>query len=164
MIEELKRVKEALDGADNIIWAYGTLKKLSKSKVDELRKAGSDAVAALVRVHEHIENLSNIVHQQKVQIEQLEFLRRKFQSEMEYKSKVDANALEYLASLEHEQWMQWAKTLMLEEAITIERKERWWSCMKPYAELTEEQKEHDRVWARKVLAILNRLIAQMEGK
>lgn len=60
----------------------------------------------------------------------------------------EAEAVEVLAKIEHDQWMQWAKTLLLEEAITIKRKERWIECMKPYHELSEEMKEHDRVWAR----------------
>lgn len=65
--------------------------------------------------------------------------------------------LETLAMLEHEQWAQWAKTILLTEAISVERKARWVECFKPYHELTEEQKEHDRVWARKVLAYADRL-------
>jgi hypothetical protein len=65
--------------------------------------------------------------------------------------------LETLAMLEHEQWMQWAKTIVTSEAISAERKARWFECFKPYHELTEEQKEHDRVWARKVLKYAERL-------
>lgn len=63
-------------------------------------------------------------------------------------------AVEILANLEHEQWMEWAKTIMISEAITMERKERWWKCIKHYSELSEKEKELDRIWAQKSLAAL----------
>lgn len=66
--------------------------------------------------------------------------------------------------LEHEQWMQWAKTIVTSEAISAERKARWFECFKPYHELTAEQKEHDRVWARKVLAYVDRLPVRESSK
>lgn len=58
--------------------------------------------------------------------------------------------VELLAELEHDQWMEWAKTLMEKEpGLTPERVARWKTYMVPYAELTEEVKEFDRIWARK---------------
>lgn len=63
---------------------------------------------------------------------------------------------EELAALEHDQWMAWASTLMEREALSAERVARWRTLMVPYSELAEETKEHDRVWARKVLAALSR--------
>lgn len=52
--------------------------------------------------------------------------------------------LERLAEIEHEQWMQWARTLMEKEgALSEERKERWRSLFVPYDELPEEWKEFD---------------------
>jgi len=69
----------------------------------------------------------------------------------------DEEVLEHLAELEHEQWMAWAKSLYASEPLlSTERRERWHDCFIPYAELSEEMKEHDRVWARKVLAILKK--------
>jgi hypothetical protein len=63
--------------------------------------------------------------------------------------------LEQLAALEHEQWMKWAKELMRKEKLSEERIARWEKdCFKPYEELTEEMKEFDREWARKVLKIV----------
>lgn len=61
--------------------------------------------------------------------------------------------IERLAELEHEQWMAWAKRIMETEPISEERRQRWQKYMVPYAELSEEVKEQDREWARKVLAI-----------
>ena len=60
--------------------------------------------------------------------------------------------IEALAELEHEQWMSWAKEVARSEPFLTEgRKARWLLAMIPYSSLTEEQKEHDRVWARKAL-------------
>lgn len=65
--------------------------------------------------------------------------------------------LERLAELEHQQWWKWAENLMHTEThISNERIERWKGSMIPYSQLTEENKEHDRIWARKVLEILNK--------
>jgi hypothetical protein len=63
--------------------------------------------------------------------------------------------LEALAALEHDQWMAWAKTLLSSEpGISAERRKRWQSLMVPYKDLPEDQKEHDRKWARKALVVL----------
>lgn len=73
--------------------------------------------------------------------------------------------LEQLSELEHEQWMQWAMTLLdrmiqyeLEDKtlkdLIFDTNKRWSPNIKPYSELTEEVKEYDRVWARKVLEVI----------
>ena len=77
--------------------------------------------------------------------------------------------LEALARLEHEQWCHWIKFQLDEcaidpETMTEEQCEeagdKWdaWVDLsqKPYEKLTEEQKESDRVWARKVLEIIKK--------
>ncbi len=61
--------------------------------------------------------------------------------------------LERLAELEHEQWVYWSKGIA--DDVSPHRLERWerlWAL--PYAELSEEYKEDDRLHARKVLAVL----------
>ena len=73
-----------------------------------------------------------------------------------FKELTDKEIIESLAELEHEQWMKWADTIMQTEKISDSRFARWASCMIPYAELSEEMKEHDRVWARQALAILRK--------
>jgi len=55
--------------------------------------------------------------------------------------------LERLAELEHCQWLQWSKNIAETENISPERLERWKKLWKPYAELTETEKDHDRNWA-----------------
>lgn len=72
------------------------------------------------------------------------------------KELTDEEIIEQLAELEHYQWMMWANNIVATESISEKRKERWATCMIPYAELSEEMKEHDRVWARKALAILRK--------
>lgn len=63
--------------------------------------------------------------------------------------------LEQIASLEHDQWVEWAKALLKSEpGISQERKERWAKLFVPYSELSEDSKEQDRVYARKIIEIL----------
>lgn len=63
--------------------------------------------------------------------------------------------LEQLASLEHDQWVEWAKSLLASEpGISASRRERWEKLFVPYKDLTEESKEQDRVYARKILKII----------
>jgi hypothetical protein len=61
--------------------------------------------------------------------------------------------LERLAELEHEQWVAWSKAVA--DEVSAERRQRWAACWVPYAELPDDVKEQDRVWARKVLATLS---------
>ena len=56
--------------------------------------------------------------------------------------------LERLAALEHEQWVSWSMAVGGE--VSPKRWGRWSALWVPYAELTEGDKEDDRVWARKV--------------
>lgn len=61
------------------------------------------------------------------------------------------NLLEKLAELEHEQWIAWSKDIASKEKLSPERLKRWKSLWVPYKELSEEMKEFDREWARKVI-------------
>jgi hypothetical protein len=71
--------------------------------------------------------------------------------------------LERLAQLEHEQWMHYSKDVS-EQILRAESldelqhliKEKWTSNWIDYSLLPEEEKEKDRVWARKALQILDR--------
>lgn len=67
----------------------------------------------------------------------------------------DKTLLEKLAAIEHEQWIAWAKSIGETENISPERAERWATYFVPYEQLSEDVKEHDRVWARKVLEAIN---------
>lgn len=62
--------------------------------------------------------------------------------------------LEKLAALEHDQWIEWSKNIAETEMISPSRLARWKKMWIPYSQLSEDIKEHDRTWARKVL-ILN---------
>jgi hypothetical protein len=61
--------------------------------------------------------------------------------------------LECLAELEHEQWVAWSRAVAAE--VAPQRRERWQAWWVPYEQLPEEIKEDDRLWARKVLALLD---------
>lgn len=58
--------------------------------------------------------------------------------------------IERIAEIEHEQWIAWSKDIAKTENIKSARLERWQQLWRPYSELTEEEKELDREWARKV--------------
>lgn len=72
-------------------------------------------------------------------------------------------ATEELAKLEHEQWSHWMEFLNKNRSDVDQDRpgfnslqwDRWLKQAKtPYRELTEEEKESDRQWARKALATL----------
>jgi hypothetical protein len=65
-----------------------------------------------------------------------------------------ADLVERLAELEHEQWVSWSKALA--DEVPADRRRRWEACWVAYRDLPEELKEHDRVWARRVLALLGK--------
>lgn len=64
--------------------------------------------------------------------------------------------LEELAELEHVKWMEWARHMLAEEQVTTQRVQRWARLLVPYNQLSEQEKEKDRVLARRVLEILNK--------
>ena len=68
--------------------------------------------------------------------------------------KLKEGPLERLAALEHEQWIDWSKSISETEKISPERLERWKGLWKPYSELTEEQKEQDRIYAKRIMKLL----------
>lgn len=63
---------------------------------------------------------------------------------------------EKLASLEHEQWMSWARSMLADVNVKLDPKrvERWAKCLVPYSKLSEEMKDLDRIWADKVLMLV----------
>ena len=60
--------------------------------------------------------------------------------------------IEALAEIEHEQWRHWSQAVAPKVLTGI--RDSWQKSWVDYAELTEELKEADRVWARKVVALL----------
>jgi len=60
--------------------------------------------------------------------------------------------VEALAKLEHTQWMHWSQAVAAE--VNTATRDKWQRSWVDYAELTEELKEADRVWARKVVTLL----------
>lgn len=64
--------------------------------------------------------------------------------------------IEKFAALEHEQWVEWSREIAKEECLSPGRVSRWQGLWVPYAMLSEDDKEFDRKWARKVLEVLGR--------
>lgn len=64
------------------------------------------------------------------------------------------DAIETLAAIEHDQWIEWSKAIAKSETTSPERLARWEKLWVPYHKLTEEQKEQDRVYARRVIQTL----------
>ena len=60
--------------------------------------------------------------------------------------------VEALADIEHEQWMHWSQAVA--DNVTIPTRAKWQRSWAAYSALPEELKEVDRVWARKVVALL----------
>lgn len=68
----------------------------------------------------------------------------------------ETKELEILASIEHDQWIEWSKSLVKNEtSISGNRRERWAKLWVPYTELSEESKEQYRTYARIVLSRLH---------
>ncbi len=65
---------------------------------------------------------------------------------------------ETVADLEHEQWAQWAQAMIVDPTVSLsaDRERRWirLSTTK-YADLSEAEKDQDRIWADKVLAAIS---------
>jgi hypothetical protein len=60
---------------------------------------------------------------------------------------------ERLAELEHEQWAHWTRYLL--DHLTPDNVARWRrQCDTPYDWLSEAEKDKDREWADRVLAVL----------
>lgn len=66
--------------------------------------------------------------------------------------------LEALSELEHDQWTIWARNLIQSENnLSDSRLERWNKLLaKTYSQLSEDEKEQDRIWARRVIEIIER--------
>lgn len=66
--------------------------------------------------------------------------------------------LEELAELEHNQWISWTKALVKkhDKDLLLDITSKWKRNWKPYKDLTEKEKGKDRVWARKVINIIER--------
>ena len=60
--------------------------------------------------------------------------------------------IEALAEIEHEQWMHWSQAVSGDVTETMRKK--WQRSWVAYAELPDHLKESDRVWSRKVVALL----------
>ena len=60
--------------------------------------------------------------------------------------------VEALAEIEHEQWMHWSRAVA--EDVPKATREKWKGSWVDYSQLTDELKDADRVWARKVVTLL----------
>ena len=67
------------------------------------------------------------------------------------------NRLETLSEFVHEEmWSKWAKILLDEEhGISDERRKRWEECFIPYNQLSEDMKDLDRGFAKRILNIID---------
>lgn len=64
--------------------------------------------------------------------------------------------IEELAEIEHDQWAEWSISLAAKENLSADRIDRWSRLWVAYDKLSEESKEQDRGYARKVLDIFDR--------
>lgn len=89
-----------------------------------------------------------------VVVNELDFLQEMINAGIFEWSPDRKNLLEALSRYEHLQWMDWSKSIAESECLSSNRMRRWQGLWKPYNELTEEQKDQDRIRAREILAIL----------
>jgi hypothetical protein len=61
--------------------------------------------------------------------------------------------VESLAEIEHAQWIHWSQAVAGD--VSTATRNKWQQSWVAYAELTEDVKEADRVWARKVVKLLH---------
>jgi hypothetical protein len=73
----------------------------------------------------------------------------------------NSKLLERLARLEHEQWTHYSRDVSEQimhanslEDLQLLIKEKWSPNWVDYFSLSEEEKEKDRIWARKVLKVI----------
>lgn len=71
---------------------------------------------------------------------------------MSDKTDSDAELLDCLARVEHEQWVTWSKAVAHE--VSPARRSAWKRCWISYDELSADEKELDLIWARRALAAL----------
>ena len=65
---------------------------------------------------------------------------------------------EKLASLEHEQWINWTRYML--DNLTPENIERWKKQIEtPYEELSEKEKDSDRKWVDKIIECFSEIRA-----
>jgi hypothetical protein len=70
--------------------------------------------------------------------------------ELNGEGKAVMNLREKLADLEHTQWAHWTRYML--QNMNLDNITRWQKQIEtPYASLTEEEKDSDRVWADRVL-------------
>jgi len=60
--------------------------------------------------------------------------------------------VEALAEIEHAQWLHWSQAVAAD--VVAATRAKWQRSWVAYAELTEDLKEADRVWARNVVKLL----------
>ena len=77
--------------------------------------------------------------------------------------KEEAELIEWLADLEHQQWWTWSQSVASKNNLRIETIERWKKLWVPYLNLSEEMKEHDRRWARKVIEVIKKHCVLLSG-
>jgi hypothetical protein len=65
----------------------------------------------------------------------------------------EAEMVEIVADLEHQQWMHWSQAVA--HTVSSYQLKTWQHLWVPYEQLPEDEKEKDRVWARKTLRALN---------
>jgi hypothetical protein len=70
--------------------------------------------------------------------------------------RTEKELLEKLADLEHQQWIEWSKSVSTE--VSKERQARWKKYWVPYSDLDEKVKEQDRVYARKIIKLLKSIL------
>ena len=74
---------------------------------------------------------------------------------------------EDLASLEHEQWAHWTEYMLKNYGALFgdHNRARWEKQIRtPYSKLSEKEKDSDREWADKVIALIKKKLSEKKVK
>jgi len=74
------------------------------------------------------------------------------------KNKIKEKKIEKLAEFEHNQWLEWIKTCKSKGALSKEYINRISNLLRPYKRLPETEKNKDRVFAKKEIALIKNII------
>jgi hypothetical protein len=129
--QQIKQVKEEIEENKRYIKIY--IEKFDKSMSNRFKNNVLKGEAKL----ETLESVKKMI---------LEFIK---------------NKTEQLSEIEHNQWVEWSKEIAIKGNISNDRLKRWKLLWIPYENLSEDIKEQDRVYAKKLTSnILQDLIGE----
>lgn len=70
-------------------------------------------------------------------------------------SKIEEALLDKIARLTHEEWEAWSKQLAKTQVLSKEKLNEWKKLWKDYSKLPESEKLKDKIWAKKIMNLID---------